>query len=192
MKSIATLTAYFILGIIMLSCGNTHNTETSTAVVEKPKKTIHEAAFFGDLKEIKNHIEFGTDLNQKDEYGSTPLNVAITFGKYEIAKALIESGADLTTTSADGSTPLHSAAFFGRTQIVDELIKKGVDLTAKNNYGSTALEAVSTPFDQVKPFYDQISRDLGAFGFRLDYEKLQQNRITIVQSLKAALNHQNN
>ncbi|MEM7552201.1 MAG: ankyrin repeat domain-containing protein [Bacteroidota bacterium] len=154
MRSITQLIECIVLGIIMLSCGNSKNTENSKEeVVEQPKKTIHEATFFGDLGAIRNHIEFETDLNQKDEYGSTPLNVAITFGKYEIDKSIVKGGVDLTVTTADGSTPLHSTAFFGRNQIVAELIKKRVDLEVKNSYGATALETASAPFDQMKPVY---------------------------------------
>jgi ankyrin repeat protein len=148
-----------------------------------PSKSIHEAAFFGDAEAIKQHIAFGTDLNQKDEYGSTPLSIAITFNKPAVAHALINGGADLSATTADGSTALHSAVFYGRTEIVKELLKKNVNLEAVNNFGSTPLAIVTTPFEQVKPIYDQISKDLGPLGFRLDYDELQLARIEISQLL---------
>lgn len=158
--------------------------------VKKPKETLHEAAFFGYLNKIEQHIAYGSDLNQKDDYGSTPLNVAITFGRDDVALALIEAGADLTITTPDGSTPIHTSAFFGRVEVVEALIRNGADLNAKNSYGSTALMTVQAPFDQLKPAYDEISRNLGPMGFRLDYKKLRENHKQIEKKLLAAINKQ--
>lgn len=159
---------------------------TLSAQTTKPRETLHEAAFFGYLNKVKEHIAYGTDLNQKDDFGSTPLNVAITFGRTDIALVLIEAGADLTVTTLDGSTPLHTAVFFGRVEVVDALLAKGVDLYARNSYGSTAMQTARAPFDQLKPIYDQISRDLGPMGFKLDYVKLKGNLKTIAGKLEQA------
>lgn len=155
---------------------------------KKPKETLHEATFFGYLDKVKQHIAYGTDLNQKDDYGSTALNVAITFNRTDVALELIDAGADLSITSPDGSTPLHLAAFFGRVDVVDALIAKGVDLQPRNSYGSTPLETAEAPFDQLKPIYDQLSRDLGPMGFKLDYEKLKVNLSLIAVKLQQAIN----
>lgn len=193
MKTITQISAPFILGIIMLSCGTNTSKESGTTEMEQkkePKTTIHEATFFGNKEALEAHIAFGTDLDQKDEYGSTPLIIALTFGKNDIAKFLIESGADINTTAADGSTPLHAAALYGRTEIVQLLVEKGIELEVKNNYGSTALQTASAPFEQMKPIYDQLSRDLGPIGFKLDYEVLQKNRVAITRILDEALNAQ--
>ena len=158
-----------VLIIVGFSCSQQATESEKSA----PSKSLHEATFFGDVKIVNQHIAAGTDLNQKDDYGSTPLNVAITFDKTEVAIALINGGADLTITAPDGSTPLHSAAFFGRTAIVKALLDKKVDREEKNQYGATPLEAISAPFSALRPIYDQLSKDLGPFGFKLDYDALQ-------------------
>lgn len=191
MKTTTQLSTLIILGMILVSCGPSQSAEAQSEV-EAPKKAIHEATFFGDLEGVKQHIAYGTDLNQKDEFGSTPLSVSITFGKSDIAAALIEAGADLSITGPDGSTPLHSAAFFGRVQVVKLLLAKGVDMQATNSYGGTALSNASTPFDQMKPIYDQVSRDLGPFGFKIDYHELQKNREAITEIMEASLTNQGN
>ena len=49
--------------------------------VKPPAMDIHTATFMGDLKAVKQHIAAGSDLNAKDEYGSTPLTITATFGK---------------------------------------------------------------------------------------------------------------
>lgn len=161
------------------------NNETATTPVA-PKMSIHEAAFMGDAKAIQQHIAAGSDLNVKDDYGSTALNIATTFGRTEIAKMLIEGGADLSVKSADGSTVLHTASFLGRTEIVKALLAAGADTEALNSYGSTPLAALEPPFEQVKPIYDQLSKDLGPLGLKLDYKELQANRPLIAELIRNA------
>ena len=163
---------------LMISCSG-----NPTREVKEPRISIHEATFMGNTKAVKDHIDFGTDLNIKDAYGSTPLNIAITFGKTELAKLLIESGADLTVTTADGSTVLHTASFFGRTEVVEAILAKGIDTQIRNSYGSTAGEVLMAPFDQVKGIYDQMSRDLGPLGLKLDYDAIKSSRPVIAQMI---------
>ena len=156
----------------------------SKTEVETPSVDIHAATFLGNTKALKQHIDAGTDLNIKDQYGSTPLIIATTFGKTDIAKTLINAGADLHITNNDGSTPLHVASFFCRTDIVTALLEKGADKTVKNNYGSTPLQSISGAFSDAKPIYDQLSKDLGPFGLKFDYKHLETARPIIAELLK--------
>ncbi len=168
--------------------GHSAEMKGQSTVIEKnekpPNTDIHAAALFGDLKAINQHIRAGSDLNAKDDYGSTALIIAATFGKTEVARVLIEAGADLNITNNDGSTALHSAAFLGRTEIVKALLNNGADKNIKNNFGSTALESVTGPFENVKGIYDQFSKDLGPFGLKLDYEQLKRARPIIAELLR--------
>ncbi|UCG26757.1 MAG: ankyrin repeat domain-containing protein [Bacteroidales bacterium] len=156
----------------------------SQASTKPPGMDIHAAALMGNIEAINQHIKAGSDLNEKDEYGSTPLIVAATFGKTKVAKALIEAGADMNLTSNEGSTPLHTAAFFGRVEIVEMLLDNGADNNLRNNYGHTALETVSGSFESVKGIYDQISKDLGPLGLKLDYEQIRKARPRIAAMLQ--------
>ena len=153
--------------------------------VNPPDIDIHTATVMGNLEVIRQHIKAGTDLNLKEPAGgSTPLITAAVFGKTKIALALIEAGADLDLKNNDGSTALHSAAFFCRTEIVKALLEKGADKNIRNNYGSTPLETVTASFSDVKGIYDQISRDLGPLGFKLDYIQLEKTRPVIADMLR--------
>jgi len=157
------------------------STETSP---KPPDMDIYTAALVGDLDAIRQHISAGTDLNKKDPYGSTALIISSLFGKTEVAKALIDAGADLNIQNNEGSTALHVAAFFCRPDIVRALLDEGADKSIKNNFGSTPLESVSGPFETAKPIYDQLSKDLGPLGLKLDYKYLEETRPKVAEMLK--------
>lgn len=177
------LTILFSLLILMSGCINSENKSSKeTSKVKTPDMDIHTAVVLGNLKTINQHIDSGSDLNTiEPSGGSTALITAIVLGKNEIASSLIEGGADINISNNDGSTPLYCAAFFGRTDIVMHLLEKGADKSIRNNFGSTPLESVSVPFETVKGIYDQISRDMGPLGLRLDYKELEASRPVIAK-----------
>ena len=154
--------------------------ETST---NPPSIDIHTATLLGDIDAVHQHINAGSDLNKKDDYGSSPLIIAATFGKTEVARALIEAGADLNITNNDGSTPLHTAAFLCRIEIVEALLAKGADKNALNNFGNTALQSVESSFEDVKGIYDIFSKELGPLGLKLDYVEIESTRPRIAEML---------
>ncbi|MFB6317129.1 ankyrin repeat domain-containing protein [Saccharicrinis sp. FJH54] len=171
--------------LLLASCHYSPTKKDATASrPSAPVTTIHAAAFMGDIGATRQHIAAGSDLNEKDQYGSTPLTIAATFGKKEIAKLLIQGGADLNQKNNEGSTPLHVSAFFCRTEIVQLLLDHGADKTIKNNTGSTALEVVAAPFEDVKLVYDYIGKELGPLGLKLDYNYLQKTRPLIADMLR--------
>ena len=171
MKALTTAIVFF--SILIICCNKQ----------ETPAVNIHVAALQGNTKAIQQHIKAGTDLNVKDQYGSSPLIIATTFGKTETAIALINAGADLKVTNNEGSTPLHIAAFLCRTKIVQALLEKGADKNLRNNSGSTPLESVIAPFEKVKPVYDSIAKGLGPLGLKLDYERIKSTRPKIADML---------
>jgi len=158
---------------------------SSKKEVKAPSMDIHSATVIGDLEVVQQHIQAGTDLNAKEpSMGSTALISAAVFGKTEIARALIEAGADVNLQNNEGSTALHSAAFLCRKEIVEMLLEHGADKNLKNIYGSTALQSVLPAFADVKPIYDQFSKDLGPLGVKLDYKYLESTRPVIAEMLK--------
>ncbi len=171
----------------LFSCNNKEkNIDNVAEVATETKETIAApdtdlptAVFFGNLEAVKQHIAAGSDLNIKDPYGSAPLHTAATFGRTDIAQALIEGGADLSIKNNEGSTPLHIAAFFCRTEIVESLVANNADKTLTNNFGSTPIQTVQGPFENVKPIYDQMAKNLGPFGLKLDYERIETTRPVI-------------
>ncbi|WP_372753984.1 ankyrin repeat domain-containing protein [Labilibaculum sp.] len=184
--SIAVLLAGLLVN--MSACNNSTSSKKDDAKnelnIKAPKIDLFAAAFMGNTNAIKQHIATGSNLNAKDPYGSTPLQIATIFGKTEAAIALIEGGANLNLCSNDGSTALHTAAFFCRIKIVESLLLNGADKSIQNNYGSTALQSVQAPFDSVKGIYDQIVNDLEPMGFKLNYNHLESTRPIIAEMLE--------
>lgn len=155
----------------------------TTEQVKKPSMDIHAAVFIGNEKALMEHISYGSDLNAKDAYGSTPLNIACTFGKTDLALHLIKAGADINVLNADGGTALHTAAFFCRTEIVKALIDAKAKQDIRNQYGATALESVLGPWEEVEPIYKQLGKDLGALGLRLDFDRIKSTRPIVADLL---------
>lgn len=179
MKTVTTAMLVVTL-LTVAGCGKQEN-----SAKEKPSVGLHEAAAQGNLEAIRQHIEAGSDLNEKEpSRGSSPLITAAAFGETEAARALIEAGADVNFKNNERSTPLITAAFLCRTEIVKVLLENGADKNARNNAGSTALEAVAGPFDDVKGIYDQLRAALGPLGIELDYERIKMTRPKIAEMLR--------
>ena len=94
--------------------------------VEAPDISISEAALNENIEAVKQHIAAGTDVNARDNGGSTPLHQAAINGHKEIAELLIANGADVNAkTKSTGKTPLDYAVMGKKTDIADLLRKHG-------------------------------------------------------------------
>jgi hypothetical protein len=185
------LTFSFIILLMTNACAQSgsstksENNSKAGLVTEKPKIDIQTAIVSGNLEAVKQHIEAGTDIDMKDQMsGSTPLITAATFGKTAIAKALIDANADLDIKNNEGSTALHAAAFFCRIEIVQMLIDAGADKSIQNNHAATARQSVTGPFNEMKPIYEMIQKQLGPIGLKLDLGEVETARPIIAMMLQ--------
>ena len=105
-----------------------------------PSVDIWEAADEGNITEIKRQLDFGKDVNSKNQFGATPLHFAAKQGHKNLATILITEGADTNAEAYDKSTPLHSAVISGYKEVAEQLIANGADVNAKGYEGSTPLD----------------------------------------------------
>ncbi len=70
-------------------------------------------------------IAHGADVNEKDNYGITPLHSAAHAGSADLVELLIANGADVNTTDNESRTPVDCVQDSGHTEIVDLLGKHG-------------------------------------------------------------------
>ncbi len=145
---------------------------------------IHLAVLQNNIEGVKENIEAGTDINAKDQFGSTPLIIAATFGRIEISKLLIDAGADLNIQSNEGSTALHIASVFGRIEIVKSLLERGAERSIRNNFGSTAYDLAAVPVSVDKKLFAQMLASLGPLGLQLDEDNIKSSRPEIAEMLR--------
>jgi hypothetical protein len=183
----------FALSIVLFTSSCAQNkTESPSEVnaevnskVSAPEMDIQSAVLSGNLEMVKQHIEAGTDLNEKEPMGgSTPLMTAITFDKPKIAEALIKAGTDLSIKNNDGGTALHNAAFFGKVEMVKMLIEAQADKTIRNNYGMTPRDLVTADYKNMKSVYDMLILQLKPMGFTLNLDDVQEARPVIAKMLE--------
>ena len=109
---------------------------------------------FADEISTRRSIHNGVDLNERNEFGTTPIHKAKTG---EIAQLLLSSGADVNSKDNGGFTPLHHAF---NPQVAKVLIAGGADINLKNNDGETALEHMRNKLNLSvsEEFNDKISQ----------------------------------
>lgn len=172
--------------IIMASCkGGDDSAGNGGAPAKAPDVDIHTAVVTGNEAALRQHIQAGTNLNERDPFGgSSPLISAAVFGKPEMARILLDAGVDIDFQNNEGSTALHTAAFFCRPEIVKMLLDAGADKTIRNKYNATAYEMVAGPFKDIKNAYDMMGQMLGPMGLQLDYPYIEKTRPEIARILK--------
>ncbi len=183
-RTMKAITQVMLVAALVAGFGCRRQEESRTTSTP-PHVSIHLAALQGHIDAIRQHIEAGSNLDEKDQYGSSPLIIAATFGRTEVARALIDAGADTEVRNNDGATALHVAAFLCRTDIVKILLDNGADKSAANAAGRTALDTVAGPFEDVRVIYDRLGKGLKPLGLRLDYDRIERTRPEIAQMLRA-------
>ena len=86
------------------------------------------AALDGNTERVRELIDQGADINQRDDNGRTALMFAVVNLHYETMKVLLEYGADVNAKSKQGGTALMAAALTGDRRMVQALLDKGADL----------------------------------------------------------------
>ena len=103
-----------------------------------------------NLEIVKELIENGAKINEKDMNGKTALSMAAYNGEDQIVKYLIQNGANVNGKFKNGDTILMWAASNGKIDIIKELISYGANINEKDMDGYTALfRAISTGNEKV-------------------------------------------
>ncbi|XP_074980924.1 IQ motif and ankyrin repeat domain-containing protein 1 isoform X3 [Caretta caretta] len=134
--------------------------------IQQRKKRMLEAAFDGDVEEMKAVLKEVSDLDTKngvgtdekgkatrlcnhinmvectDSNGNTPLSEAAGGGHPNAVKLLIENGANPNCKGAFGRTPLYRAAFGGHMAAVETLLQYGADPRLYADDGNTPEQAI--------------------------------------------------
>ncbi|MDR0418164.1 MAG: ankyrin repeat domain-containing protein [Puniceicoccales bacterium] len=100
---------------------------------------IHEAVANNDILEVTQLLCEGTNPNETDGHGNTPLHYA---GTPEMVELLCKNEANINAQNKYGDTPLHSVLFAGdpNVECVKALLKRGADKFADNKKGISPVE----------------------------------------------------
>jgi len=112
-----------VAAVMLVGCG------TTTAML------IHKAAFDGNLKGVRRHLDAGTDANTMTASGNTPLHAAAFRGHVDVIELLLAHGADVNARDVRGWIPLHQAVDQGHALAAELLVAKGAEVNARMKGG---------------------------------------------------------
>lgn len=130
------------------------------------KRSLSEEAECGSPESLSEWLRQGSDPNEIDPYGYTPLVNACLRGCLKSAKILMNNGADVNMQAQHGYCPLHAASQNGYTELVELLLDSGAETEVKNDDGDTALLlAVRSEHAAVVDLLCKRGCDLHTHGF---------------------------
>lgn len=124
-----------------------------------PESPLYAAIRNANLRHVLAMLNAGTNSNQVNSLGQTPLIVAVTtagsfiyrseklneyFNSIKIIELLLEKGAKPNLADADRATPLHYAAAHDLTAATDQLLSYGADQTKRDKWNKTPLDIAHT------------------------------------------------
>jgi hypothetical protein len=139
---------------------------------------LHDAAYAGDTAMVRQLLKRGANIEEKNENGMQPLQLAAIMGHNETVELLLDHGANINARrNPAGETPLTQAVEGGQPETVKLLLCRGADPDLVTRDGMTALKFARVwgnmaPKERDK--YAEIERLLlNAPQLRLEYQKAQ-------------------
>lgn len=105
----------------------------------------HNAVFIGRIDLLELLVDNQVSLDIQDDFGVTPLMLAIQLNKNDISDYLITKGTDLNKKDFMGNTALMKAVEKGSESVVESLIGRKADKNIVNDLGQRAVDLASNP-----------------------------------------------
>lgn len=110
-----------------------------SATFSKADSMLLAASVHGVVKDIKEAIGMGANVNSINEMGDSPLNMVSKLSYEFLVKYLVAAGANVNTSNTNKITPLHWGVEYNNLEIVKLLLRNGADLNARDGINETPL-----------------------------------------------------
>lgn len=102
---------------------------------------LNEAISAGNLSAVWSLLDNGVDVRAADQFGHSPMFVAVRDGQAEIVNLLIDRGVDVNAPveKVYSRAALYYAADRGQLEVVRVLLGAGADVNAVESHGQSAL-----------------------------------------------------
>jgi cytohesin len=151
-----SLLVSIVAAVLVVGCGSS-----------VPDISIHDAALYGEIEAVQQHLAAGTDVNAKSVQrgGNTPLHTAARYGHTEIAALLIAKGADVNAKDNNGETPLDWAK--GKPEIIKILRQLGGktsdELDGKTSEVKESEDSQPSPKSKITQYKNLPEVDIASF-----------------------------
>src|SRR5258708_10775239 len=123
--------------LTLIICGLGLGLIGASAMAAEPGEELVTAARRGQLAEVRRLLEAGAPLEAKNQYGATPLYMAVFNAHGEVAKLLLEKGANPNVEDTFYKSSIFAYALQKKqTEVVRLMLDKGVTV---NQRGLLAL-----------------------------------------------------
>ncbi|NXJ14032.1 ASB10 protein, partial [Odontophorus gujanensis] len=127
-----------------------HGACVNSRTEDEEDTALHVAARHGLTDHVQLLLQYGAELEARNEEGQTPLNAACAQPHaaqdmeryYRVCQLLVDSGASVNAADRDHQHPLHLACKNANAQIAELLLAQGANVNIMNYSGNTALHNI--------------------------------------------------
>jgi ankyrin repeat protein len=108
-----------------------------------PPGALLDAVWHNDLIDARRFLQKGSDVNEMDSLGNSPLIHAARNGSPDMMRLLLGNGADIDSQNSFGYTALTYLVFSAdgsREPLIRLLLDQGADMGIKNSDGNDAMD----------------------------------------------------
>ena len=103
------------------------------------QKTLHEACENRDLISVKELLKLGTNVDDLNDEGLTPLIIACINGHFDIVVVLLAHGANPNLLDCTGKSPFHMAVAYGKLSMVQKMLEYKADVNLQDSEGKAPI-----------------------------------------------------